>query len=331
MIESDPDKYSYLQGLSDLRDFMFSIRWDMTRREWLGRSEDKDTGYSVLQPDYFNFATRLEFLRYMLTLDAKEQDWADIHNDGIVRFELVNYQQLIEIDLAWAIYRDAPHAFAAIHEYCEIRHHGKRYDIGDIVIAPKCSIPSKRWIKLPPLSEIDRRDLRYDREGLSDPFLIKKAKDNGVEVPVIKDFYTGELKEIIPYQKSKVMDIPLMDAALFIEMFCENLNDTCQNYDSMESVYYYISKGIITLSPRQPIGFDAIIQRACKWEDFRLSVGAKNIVDFASQHSISNTEHNAIKANKLNKKTDSIAISYTELNQLDNDFECEEEQLAFNF
>ncbi|PSW25210.1 hypothetical protein C9J21_21795 [Photobacterium phosphoreum] len=331
MIESNPNKYSYLQGISDLRDFMFAIRWDMTRREWLGRSENKDTGYSVLQPDYFNFATRLEILRYMLTLDAREQDWADTYNDGIVRFELVNYQQLIEIDLAWALYRDAPHAFAAIHEYCEIRKNGRRYDIGEIVITPKTSIPSKRWIKLPPLNEIDRSNLRHERKGLSDPFLINRAKENGIEVPVIKDLNTGELKEIIPYQKSKVMDIQLMESALFVEMFCTDLNDMCQEYDSMESVYYYITKGIILLSPTQPIGFDAIIQRACKWEDFRAYVGADNTMKYALEHSITDVEHNKLKLKKSKYPTNEIAIHCVNFNQTDEEFGSDEEQLAFNF
>ncbi|WP_318512038.1 phosphoadenosine phosphosulfate reductase domain-containing protein [Photobacterium leiognathi] len=295
MIDSDPERFSYLAGVNKLRDFMYAIRWDMDRRDWLGRSFDSDTGYYPLQPVYFSYETRLEILRYMLTLDAQEREWANQFNSGIVRFELVNYQQLIEIDLAWSLYSASPHAFTALLEYHEIHNCGKRYEIGEIVAAPKVSIPAKRWIKLPDAKEISRKGERHNRDGLSDPQLIEMARETGMEIPTLKDLFTGQQKEIVPFTKSKVMEVPELDAALFVEMFCSELSDTCKQYDSSESVFYYLSNGLVQLSGTQPTAFNAMLQLSQHWLDFKAHVATENLTEYAMKHSISDREHKLLK------------------------------------
>lgn len=333
MIESDSERFSYLAGVNKLRDFMYAIRWDMDRRDWLGRSFDIETGFYPLQPVYFSFDTRLELLRYMLTLDAQEREWANQFNSGIVRFELINYQQLIEIDLAWGLYSASPHAFAALLEYHEIHNCGKRYEIGEIVTAPKLSIPAKRWIKLPASQDISKKGKRHNRDGLSDPELIEMARNAGIEIPTIKDLFTGHKKEIVPFTKSKVMEVPELDAAIFVEMFCSELSETCKQYDSSESVFYYITNGLVQLSGTQPIAFNTMMQLSQHWNDFKAHVATDDLTGYAMDHSISDREHKALK--------NEMVIGDFELNNVDQDeyiddsFEAQleslEEQLSLIF
>ncbi|MGR5328650.1 phosphoadenosine phosphosulfate reductase domain-containing protein [Photobacterium damselae] len=301
MIESDQETYSYLTGINDFRDFLYAIRWDMSRREFLGRTGDAATGYTALQPSYLTYETRLELLRYLLTLDAVESEWAEEHNEGIVRFELVSYAQLIEVDYLWALYHDSHCSFAAINEYYEIRHCGKRYHVPRIEAAPKVSVPSKRWFKLPDYEKINLNHIRYGRNGLHDPALVKRAHERGDEVKTIKDGMTGQLKEIIPIEKAKTMDIVAVDAALFVERFCEVMSDggNWTDYSVDESVYYYLINGIMKLSGSQPNAHDRIMQRATLWSDYQRYIGIEDYNEFIEtvvKNSISDSEHKQIKS-----------------------------------
>ncbi|WP_318521102.1 phosphoadenosine phosphosulfate reductase domain-containing protein [Photobacterium leiognathi] len=321
MIDSDPEKYSYLKGINDFRDFLFAIRWDLSRREFLGRTGDSVTGYTALQPAYFNYETRLELLRYLLTLDAIESEWAESHNEGIVRFEMVSYSQLVEVDYLWALYHDSHCSFSAINEYYEIRHCGKRYPIPHIEVAPKISIPSKRWIKLPDYEEINLSHLRNGRDGLHDPVLIERARESGQEIKVIIDAMTGKPKEIVPFDAAKTMSIISIDSALFVEQFCEVMagGGNWTEYSIDESVYFYLNKGIIKLSGSQPNAHDRIMQRSTLWADYQKYVcidDHQEFIDSVLSDSISDTEHSKIKA--ALKPVGDIAVIPVE---------CEEEQL----
>lgn len=110
MLASDP-RYEYMRGLNRLRNFMADTRWDLSRRNWLGRTIKN--GYVRISPDSYSPAMLEELLRYSLTIDAREREEAA--GLGIrPRFQLVGLTQLFAIDAMWSLqgYHRPFHALA---------------------------------------------------------------------------------------------------------------------------------------------------------------------------------------------------------------------------
>lgn len=291
MIENDRDLYGYLKPIADFRDWLFAIRWDMSAREWLGRSVDPVTGHIVLQPDYFNFKTRRDILRYMLTIDAEECAWADEHNDGCPRFQLIQPWQLVVIDFIWSIYRDARHAFSALREYYEIHRCGRRYYPPKAELAPKVSVPKRRWFK-PPEGFAPPHGIG----GLADPLIIHAQRHVGITAPTIKDRVTGADKEVMAFDKAPEMEIDKTEALLWVEHFINNpIAIDCTGEDPAEAIKFYLHHRMVKISKGQPASLDEIIQRSEMWARLQRKLNVQDIQAYALEHSISDDDHNAMK------------------------------------
>lgn len=124
MLDSDP-KYDYLVPLNQLQRFLVDTQYDLDRRLWLGRSIDKD-GFIAIAPDAYSPGMQEELLRYALTVDVIEKENA--RYAGVQpRFELVSLEQLIAIDVVWALQGYHSEGFKALSIYDEVYNQGQRF------------------------------------------------------------------------------------------------------------------------------------------------------------------------------------------------------------
>lgn len=123
------ERYQYMRGLNQLRNFLTATRWDMGRRSWLGRTITD--GYIRIAPDAYSPAMMEELLRYALTIDVQEREAAMAA--GIrPRFQLVSVEHLFAIDAMWSL--QAFHRpFHALKIYDEICNRGARYPVPEVV------------------------------------------------------------------------------------------------------------------------------------------------------------------------------------------------------
>jgi len=147
MIASAPEKHAHMSGVNLFRNYLINTRWDMGKRDWLGRTYS-DAGYISVTATAYSAAMRRELLRYLLTLDVLEEERAEEHDARMYRgeledteynqtlrgvtFQFITPQQLVAIDFAWSLSYGFDHAFPALTEWYEIRVLGKRYPIPDI-------------------------------------------------------------------------------------------------------------------------------------------------------------------------------------------------------
>lgn len=124
MIESDP-KYRFLLPLNQLQRFLVETQYDLDRREWVGRTIQRD-GFIAVAPDSYSASMQRELLRYALTIDRDERLAAA--RLGIApRFELVSIEQLIAIDAIWSIQGYHPRPFEAIHIWEDVVCRGRSF------------------------------------------------------------------------------------------------------------------------------------------------------------------------------------------------------------
>lgn len=122
------DQYAYMKPLNQLREFIVSRHYDWHSRNWLARSID-DKGMIAISPNSYSSDFCLQLLRYALTIDAREQEWANLHQ-AEPRFQIMSLTKILAVDALWNRYAYSK-ALLACQTYKEIFIDGKRYDFPD--------------------------------------------------------------------------------------------------------------------------------------------------------------------------------------------------------
>lgn len=199
MIESD-DRYGYLRGLNRLQRFLVNTQYDLTRRQWVGRTIN-EAGYIAIRPDAYHPSMMADLLRYAMTIDVREQE--NSMRLGIAsRFQLVTLEALIAIDAFWSMQGFSERPFHALSIYREVYLEGRRYDVPEVPMAPKADIQAVRWLHVG--NDWDEGRLRIFT-GLRDPILdgfafpcmgsLKPLKDGKLVIDVnTADFFTVDIE-----------------------------------------------------------------------------------------------------------------------------------------
>ena len=139
------DDYAYMKPLHQLREYIASRHYDWSSRNWLARSIDKE-GQIAIKPNSYSPDFCLQLLRYTLTIDAREQEWAQAHQT-VPRFQILSYPKILCIDALWNRYA-YQRTLQACQTYKEIFIDGKRYDFPEsFTYAAKEALPKD--IKVP--------------------------------------------------------------------------------------------------------------------------------------------------------------------------------------
>ncbi len=127
MLAQEDEKYSWMAPLSSFRNYLKARHYDPSARNWLARSVNADDGTIKIAANAYAPDFCLELLRYALTIDANEIEWA-MQNQTSPRFNLLGMKEVLAIDLLWARH-SYQRPFTALAEYKAIFENGKRYSI----------------------------------------------------------------------------------------------------------------------------------------------------------------------------------------------------------
>ncbi len=100
MVEYDP-QYAYAKGLLKLNEYLRNIRYDWSKRNWIGRTIR--SGYIAVGPDTLHPRTVREISRFMLQLDYDERVRARRAREK-PKFELLPLDVLIALDAMQSLY-----------------------------------------------------------------------------------------------------------------------------------------------------------------------------------------------------------------------------------
>jgi len=127
MLAEETGKHSWMQPLSNFRNYLQARHYDPKARNWLARSINEETGTIKIAANAYSPELCLELLRYALSIDADEAVRASTAGEA-PRFQLLGMKEILTIDLYWGRYA-YQRPFTALNEYREIFEHGKRYRI----------------------------------------------------------------------------------------------------------------------------------------------------------------------------------------------------------
>ncbi|WP_318828385.1 phosphoadenosine phosphosulfate reductase domain-containing protein [Burkholderia cepacia] len=262
MIRFDQDRYAYAFGLQQLNRFIRAIRYDWSRRNWVGRTIR--AGYVCVEPDTFGAATVRELVRYMLTIDRDERIRA--RRAGTQpKFQTLPLQMMIAVDAMQSLQGLAA-PFAIWADYRDICRRGVSYRVPEIAPAPPAPMPEPLFLQVG--NEWD--DTADQWTGFRDP-LMEALTERSPCAPTILDLGDGKSTWSVP--TGPRFDVDVESAAMILQFEADRLaamHDRGFHPGGITTGYrWYLNYGALTLSHKQQLKHDEVARRT----DFKDRLG----------------------------------------------------------
>lgn len=262
MIRFDGDRYGYARGLQQLNRFIRAIRYDWSRRNWVGRTIR--AGYICLEPDTFGAATVRELVRYMLTIDRDERIRA--RRAGTQpKFQTLPLPMMIAVDAMQSLQGLAA-PFAIWADYRDICERGVSYSVPEIAPAAPAPLPEPLFLKVG--TEWD--DTADQWTGFRDP-LMEALTERSPCAPTVLDL--GDGKSTWRVRTGDRFDVELESAEMILEFEADRLaamHDCGFHPGGITTGYrWYLNYGALTLSHKQQLKHDEVARRT----DFKDRLG----------------------------------------------------------
>lgn len=141
MVENEP-RYHYARGLVRFNEYLRAIRWDWSRRHYVGRTVKE--GYLCIAPDCFHPSEVRRQTRMLLQLDYDEEIRARRAGES-PRFKILPLETLIALDALQSLH-GIGRPFAIWNDLRLIKS-GIRFDIPtNLVEVPETPMPEARFI-----------------------------------------------------------------------------------------------------------------------------------------------------------------------------------------
>lgn len=211
-IDLAPHQYGYMQGLLDLREFMFNTVNDYDRcRSMVGKRVEN--GHVKIGYNDYSMEFRKELLRYTLTLDALEQERA-YHANEAPKFQLVKHEDLVAIQFYWSKVGGECSAGEAFQIWHDIHTEHQRF-----------AIPKTTYVPATPMAKFGKR--RANIEQLMDFFAppgLAITDEDRQSLTVYRFFSKGEPVESSHFEEADRFTVA--DA----ETLSEYVEDTFYDY-----------------------------------------------------------------------------------------------------
>lgn len=90
---------AYAKGLTRLNEYIRAIRYDWSKRHWIGRTVKE--GYLAVEPDTFHPKEVRRLARFMMQLDHDERQRAARAGE-MPMFQILTLEMLITVDALWS-------------------------------------------------------------------------------------------------------------------------------------------------------------------------------------------------------------------------------------
>ncbi|CAM2198422.1 DNA sulfur modification protein DndC (plasmid) [Paraburkholderia kururiensis] len=262
MINFDEERYAYARGLNRLNKFIRAIRYDWSRRNWVGRTIRE--GYICIEPDTFGAATVRDLTRYMMTIDRDEMR-RSARAGTAPMFQILPLTTMIAVDAMQSLQGLAA-PFAIWADYRDIYLDGMSYDVPDLDPQPPARLPEPMFLHVGK----DWDDSADQWTGFRDALYESLTADSPC-APEILHFRDGRSTWKVP--TGQRLEVDEESAEMILEFELERLlemHDLGFFPGGITAGYrWYLNYGVISLSHGQQREHDEIARRT----DFKDRMG----------------------------------------------------------
>ena len=256
MIESDHQRYGYLEPLAGLRDFISRTQYDWSLRTFVGRTIDEE-GFITIGADTYSPVMLQNLLRYTLSAQV------------VSGVQIISIAQLIAIDARWSQYAIAP-PFTALKIYFEVME-GKVQLAPKVDRVPKTPVPKVGKIQVghPSFNQAQRGSV----SGLRNVSMEMHHESCGFSLKALKD---GTL--VIDTEEEGDFHVDEEGAADFLafvadEMIADYCHETCSDWTW--GFKTYLQYGTLSIAKGKSAQTHEILQRS-QWRQEQGLHGQQN-------------------------------------------------------
>lgn len=275
------ERYSYMQPLNDIRNYLQEVVKDYSKRRVAGRTINH--GHIKLQPDCLSASECRKLLKACLTVDQQELFRADevaekIRNKKILateynlrmsnpQFQIISPEHLIAIDWNWMLIGLFEQPHEALKVLQEVVVDGD-YLYLEKLSNEKQSMPPARYLPVG-TSWFDN----YELEGLSSPLAALLDDSSGcMGSTTITNKITGKKKVIQEFNIEDSFTIDPEGAELLLNFDLDRLIEKRNNYNTPnEGIHTYMRYGTVSIPTRMIHKYDEMVARGAKFRKLGLS------------------------------------------------------------
>tara|TARA_B100000508_G_scaffold137491_1_gene132130 strand:- start:32 stop:973 length:942 start_codon:yes stop_codon:yes gene_type:complete len=127
-IETSKEKYGYMAGILDLRNYMFNTLNDLELTRARYSKKLRDDKFIKLSFNDYSIEYRIKLLQFALTIDALEAERADSEGEE-PKFQLIDYPSIVAIQFYFAREGGEVTPGQAIKAWHDVHTNGNRYFI----------------------------------------------------------------------------------------------------------------------------------------------------------------------------------------------------------
>lgn len=249
------ERYAYARGLLKLNRYLRNIRWDWSRRHWVGRTIK--AGYIAIQPDTFHPKEIRALTRMMLQLDYDERQ-AAAREGRRVMFQILPLELMVGVDAIQSL-NGLARPFACWADLRDIES-GIRYDVPEVEPVAKTEIPAARFLKVGPEWDAECKNSTWT--GLRNPYMEAMTERSGC-YPSMTELENGRVVWEVETERSFSVD---SESAALIEEFEQErlveMHDRGYPVGSITAAYmWYLQYGVLTLSHGHQMEHDMFARR----------------------------------------------------------------------
>lgn len=286
LINTNPEKYGYQDGLNRLQRYLTKIQYDWSLRDYVGRTTFEG-GYIRLQPNVFSSGLTERLFHVCCSLDYAEARRANdvsekLHSGELPdtphnrrmsspQFCLVEEQSVLYIDFLWSLHCYNPEPFRAIAIYRRVWEHGELDlldDEPDLTAVPRTPMPAPLWLRVPG-SQHDT-----DRDGLTDPLTASTYFEGERDERAARTLATATgKKSIVSFDEE---DEVTVDAATASWIIWHEYDGLCQRISSggltaCYAAHYLLRYGAIRLAKGKGSLYHKLAQRGQRYQRMGLT------------------------------------------------------------
>lgn len=328
LLKSNPERYSYMEGLNRVQRFLDLTRNDWSLRHPVGRTI-YEGGYIKIQPDVYSPKMLRKLLHAIISYDYLEQkrasELAAKINSGELeanehnlefskpQFQIIDERQLLAIEFLWSLHHFQKLPFEAIDIWHSVYTRNELELLNEVEImeaTPKTPQPKPLWLKVGSWSDGSEMD------GISDFWteFTYFESDSGITHRTISTD-SGE-RRVVDFNEASLFDIDLETAKTIVWDEYENLSNDKRTgfHKPYFSASYLLRFGAVEIGKGQAARYHVMAQRGQAYhrlgltgdvtmESIAADEGLKHLIVNNSEYKVIAKKEAEIKAQKLSIET----------------------------
>lgn len=295
LLDTDPERYSYMIGLNRIQRYLELTRHDWDLRHPVGRTI-YEGGFIKIQPDVYSPSMLKRLLHAVISYDYLEQKRAEELKEKLVwgkveatphnirmsepQFQIIDERQLVAIEFLWGLHHFQKLPFEALEIWHKVYQNGELElldEVDTMVAVPKTPQPKPFWL------HVGKWGDGTDLDGLTD-FWTQMTYFEAQDSQASREIKTKDgMAHVVDYVEADLFEVDLETAKFIVWNEYPDFKKRAMDgrYTPYYSAAYLLRFGAVEIGKGQSARYHEMAQRGQTYHRLGLT-GQLSMADIAN-------------------------------------------------